>query len=145
MKKTLSLIISFILLLTATPCNRCVCCECKSDSALNEAVQNGISHPTKTSSTSDDATSKLVQTSIKKDLNDEFEESLYNKAKDLYLSGEWDWKPMTLCDQTISFSSNNGCLLVNGYIVSNYQWSLDLLSRYGWDSMGIYWEWSTSV
>lgn len=133
MKKTLYLVLSFILLLTITSCNtnRSTSCECKLNIASSKHIQNIITDFNKNLiSLPLQNTTKPVQNEIIDNLDGESDDKseirLYNKAKNLYLNGEWDGTPITFGSKTVSLSTTDGCLLVDGYLVSNYQKSLDL-------------------
>lgn len=127
MKKTLLMILSFILLSTVTACGaRDVVYECNCtyncEHTPSETVKDDIVESTQ-------STSNVVpENQIPKtsDLYDEAEKSLYYEAKNLYLTGEWDGTPITMYGQRVSLSESSGAILVNDYIVSNFTHSLDL-------------------
>jgi len=136
MKKTLLMILSFILLSTVTACGardviyECNCtCNCEHTSSETEVAV--LIESTQGTSSSESTTNAVVENEITEvtkftEVDDEAKKSLYYEAKNLYLTGEWDGKPTIMDGQNVSLSEHNGCLLVNGYIVSNFQRSLDL-------------------
>ena len=135
-KKTLCIILNFILLFTATACNneRTVNCEYNCHNATcqisqQESDQSEYSLEVLEEDILDSTESSLSAETLQEDVDTwdlEEEIRLYNEAKDLYLSGKWDGTPITMEGQTVSLSRYDGSILVNDYLVSNYQRSLDL-------------------
>lgn len=65
--------------------------------------------------------------SIHLNLDEEVDEKIiYHLAKELYLSGAWDGTPAILCSHKVSFGSRTGHLLVDDYLVSDFQEVIDL-------------------
>ena len=117
MKKiTLFFIVNIILMFTLTACS--VRKEDKknySNSIVNSECEVDLQS---------EFNSKLKSTE-KADI-DTPERSLYDKAKEKYLSGEWDGTPIEIDSHTVSLSNGGGYILVDGYI-SESQECLDLL------------------
>ena len=108
MKKALIIVIS-LFLLTATSCGNsreisCKCeCECECESCNVENNDIFSLDQEKDYFTSTTAESKKERT-----------DKLYQEAKEMYLSGEWDGFPTTLASHEISFSPRSGVIQIDG-------------------------------
>lgn len=160
------LLLTFTACGTSTRCANCQCgscgCECttssdKSKENVDVSYDNENSYDSTTASSTTEPEDKLPTTSEESvtisdkeennysnntnsnstpDLSDNFKETIYNDAKQMYLSGEWDGSPTTLYGQNIEISTNSNGLLINGGILYNhYMEDWDLPEN--WDSLNI--------
>ena len=68
------------------------------------------------------------------EINQEKAEKVYKKAKELYLSGKWDGKPMTIRSRTVSINEH-GAICIDGESINNRRADLpDSISKNDVDS-----------
>lgn len=148
MKKVSCFILSIILLFLATSCGTsaqdvsyycCAECGCKSCSnatsptestAIPSAEEDSkptVSFPPSANELDKDTTPLMEEE--EKPTDPSYEEILYDKAKEMYLSGEWDGTPFVLEGHAISLSENTGDLLVDSHQVTGCLMPIDFIEN----------------
>ncbi len=131
-KKTLFLIVSILLMLTMTACGRkCTCnCNCSSGIVDNSEIE-AIPETTLDSTPEHTPYSEEIELEEEEEIEDAFnekekedklikkeKEKTYNEAKELYWSGKWDGKPMTIRSRTVSIDAY-GAICIDGESINN--------------------------
>jgi len=118
-------------------CDCCAECECKSCSnatsptesttipSTEEDNRTTVSRPSSTNELDKDTTPIMEEE--EKPTDPSYEEVLYDKAKEMYLSSEWDGTPLVLEGHTISLSETTGIILVDSHQVTCFPEPIDFI------------------